>query len=451
MIKLIISFNAVLFSILAFFGSNETTEPKALSDMPMCSTMQDGGINTYLGTVAIPKFQSVKTTPSLFEGDTSKAYNMPALTQTKKGDVMLSWTEKDAQGITSFCLAFSQDKGKNFGEKKVIYAGNGVGNSRLMRAKILEKKDGSLVAIFSNRTDAPAPPQASKEGGKEGNKEGKGGKGGKRSLDIVYCTSKDNGTTWTSPKSVDADPTQGIVKGFFDAALMSNDEIAVAYLKDVANSTKHEERDLRLVITKNGVFQPEKVIDPVVCDCCNINFLVDANGALNIFYRDNNDDIRDIAKMTSTDNGATFSTPKIVHNDGWKIAGCPHSGAVSSTHSKSSLVAWYSGSETESGIRLVTQEGKKLFVLDDKSVKNPCLVGGQNQSIMLWEQNAENNKTQLVFRKINAEKVSENLSVEGSENATNSIGLVVGNQLLIAHEVKQENKKNSLKIATMAL
>jgi hypothetical protein len=444
MIKLIISLNAIIFSLLAFFGSKETIKSNGILDMPMCSTTQDGGINAYLGSVAIPQLPVVNITTSLFESDTSKAYNMPALTQTKKGDVMLSWTEKDAQGITSFCLAFSQDKGKTFSEKKVIYAGTGVGNSRLMRAKILEKKDGSLVAIFSNRTDAPAPSQASKEGGK-------GGKGGKRSLDIVYCTSKDNGMTWTSPQSVDTDPTKGIVKGFFDATVMSNDEIAVAYLKDVANSTKHEERDLRLVITKSGVFQPEKVIDPVVCDCCNINFLIDANGALNVYYRDNNDDIRDIAKMTSTDNGATFSEPKIVHNDGWKIAGCPHSGAVSSTHGKNNLVAWYSGSETESGFRLVTQEGKKLFVLDDKSVKNPCLMSSQNQSIMLWEQNAENNKTQLVFRKINAEKVSETLSVEGSENATNSMGLVIGNQLLIAHEVKQENKKNSLKIAAMAL
>jgi hypothetical protein len=441
MIKLIISFNAILFSIIAFFGSKETIQPKAISNMPMCSTMQEDGINPWTGNVLFSKFKSIETTPSLFESDTAKGYTMPLLTQMPKGDVMLSWTEKDAQGVTSFCLAFSKDKGKTFSDKQVIYAGTGVGNSRLMRAKVLVKKDGSLVAVFSDRIDVPAAGSKPQEG------RGKGG----RSLDIVFCTSKDNGTTWSSPQSVDADPTKGIVKGFFDAVLMSNDEIAVAYLKDVANSMKHEERDLRLVTTKNGVFQPERVIDPVVCDCCNINFLIDAKGVLNIYYRDNNDDIRDIAKMTSTDNGATFSKPQIVHNDGWKIAGCPHNGAVSSTHGKSALVAWYSGSETESGIRLVTQEGKKLFVLNDQSVKNPCLMGGQNQSVMLWEQNGGNDKTQLVFRKIDGEKVSETLSVEGSVNATNSTGLVVGNQMLIAHEVKQENKKNSLKIGLTAL
>ena len=43
------------------------------------------------------------------------------------------------------------------------------------------------------------------------------------------------------------------------------------------------------------------------------------------------------------------------------------------------------------------------------------------------------------------------LKVVGSENATSSTGLIIGNQLLIAHEVKQENKKNSPKISTTVL
>ena len=70
---------------------------------------------------------------------------------------------------------------------------------------------------------------------------------------------------------------------------------------------------------------------------------------------------------------------------------------------------------------------------------------------MLWEQNqAGDTKTQLVFRKINGDKVSETLSVEGSTNATNSTGLVIGNQLIFAHEVKQD-KRNGLKIGTTVL
>jgi BNR repeat-like domain len=435
MTKLLLSFHALLFSILAFFGARESAKTTAISEMPMCNTTAQQG-STWL-TPIIPTFKVASTTSLTFETDSTKAYSMPLLAQTPKGEILLSWTERNEEGKTDFCLAFSKDKGKTFSTKQIIYSGWGINNSRLMRAKVLAKKDGSLVAVFSNRANAPAvKPQ-----------QGGGRPRGGRSADIVYCVSKDGGATWTNPQNVDTDTTKNIMRGFFDAILMSNDEVAVAYLKDVKGSTKHEERDLRLALTKNGVFQPEKLIDPVVCDCCNINLLVDAKGALNVYYRDNNDNIRDIAQMVSTDNGATFSKPQIVHNDGWKINGCPHNGAVSSVHGKSTLVAWYSGAETESGVRLVTQEGKKLFVLTEASAKNPCLMTQATSAVLLWEQNNADNKTQLVFRKVKDNKVSETLSVEGSENATNSTGLMIDNQLLIAHEVKKE-KSNSLKIMT---
>ena len=422
MIKLIFTLPLLLISLWANFATKNTDNQA----MTMC--------------VAMPNevdYQAIASDNSFnaFENDTTKAYTMPLLAKTAKGEVMLSWTEKDLQGVTSFCVAFSKDNGKTFGDKKTIYSGMGIGNSRMMRARVLAKKDGSLVAVFINNS----APQA-----------GGGGRGG-RSSNIVYCTSKDGGSTWTSPAAVDSDPKQGIVRGFFDAIVMSNDEIAVVYLKDVANSTKHEERDLRLVVTKNGEMQPEKLIDPVVCDCCPINMLIDADGALNIIYRDNNDNIRDMARMVSTDNGATFSKPEIIHNDGWKINGCPHSGAVSSTYGKSALIAWFSGAETESGVRLATREGKKLFVLEDASAKNPYLVESPKSAVMLWEQNVENNVSKLAYRKINNNKVSETIWVEGSANATNSVALNVDNQVLVAYEVKQASKKNQLKVSSLSL
>ncbi len=426
MIKLLISFQLFLFGIGAFFSANKNQKVSQNSEIAVCySNLEDNNLS------------------NINPDDSTKAYTMPLLAQTQKGDIMLTWTEKDAGGITSFCMAFSKDKGKTFSDKKVIYAGTGVGNSRMMRAKVLSKKDGSLIAVFSNK-DAVATASTSTTP--------QGSRGGGRSSNIVYCVSKDNGSTWTTPISVDSDPKQGIVRGFFDAVVLPNDEIAVAYLKDVANSTKHEERDLRMVVTKNGAFQPERVIDPVVCDCCPINMLIDSNGALNIVYRDNNDDIRDMAKMVSTDNAQTFSKSQILYNDEWKIKGCPHSGAVSSTSGKGALFAWFSGTEKESGIRLVNKEGKKLLVLNDASAKNAFLMDGSQNQVLLWEQNnSGNNLTEIAFKKINNNKVSETIWVDGSSNGINSTGLVLDNQLLVAYEVKQANKRNSLKISTVRL
>jgi len=263
MTKLIASFYLMLVSVVAFYNPKPVEKDLATAPMPMCAAMPESvgesANATLTNSADLPSFQA--STAGL-EMDSSKIYSMPLLSKTPNSEILLTWTEKDAKGMVSLCMALSKDLGKTFAEKKTIYTGTGIGNSRLMRAKVLAKKDGTFVAVFSNRGTAPAASNPPKRGG--------------RSLDIVFCSSKDGGATWTSPESVDSDKTTGIVRGFFDAALMANDEVAVAYLKDVANSTKHEERDLRMVITKNGVFQPERVIDPVVCDCCNISLLLDA-------------------------------------------------------------------------------------------------------------------------------------------------------------------------------
>jgi len=436
MIKLFASFYLILVSFVAFFNPQPIEKAEPMGAMPMCNTLPEGEESQLSAVAPAVVVQPVETSTAGLELDTAKIYSMPLLSKTQSNDVMLTWTEKNAQGMVSLCLAISRDYGKNFSEKKIIYSGTGIGNSRLMRAKVLSKKDGTLVAVFSNRSTAPATSTPPKRGG--------------RSLDIVYCESKDGGTTWTNPQSVDSDKTTGIVRGFFDAILMSNDEVAVAYLKDVANSTKHEERDLRLVITKNGVFQPERVIDPVVCDCCNINLLVDANGALNVYYRDNNDDIRDIARMTSFDNAETFSKPQIVHDDQWKINGCPHSGATSIKSGKSTLIAWFSGTDKEPGIRLVTNEGKKLLILADPTAKNVFLLGSAQTSVMLWEQ-VQGEIPQLAYRKIKNNSVSETTWIEGSANGSNPCGLVVDGQLLLAYEVKQGTGKPQLKLSTVGI
>jgi hypothetical protein len=372
----------------------------------------------------------VTDTPVNFAMDPSLSYAMPMLTAISEQKTMLTWTEKDEKGEVAFCLAFSENNDLNFSDKKVIFRGMGIGNSRMMRAKVLVKKDGKLVAVFSNREEVPAEP----------------GKRPKRASNIVYCESVDNGNTWTSPKAVDTDPAK-LVRGFFDAIVLPNDEIAVVYLKDVENSTKHEERNLRLALTKNGVFQPERIIDPVVCDCCPINLYLDKNQHLNVIYRDNNNDIRDMARMVSKDNGLSFSKPEIVYQDNWKIAGCPHQGAVSTQNQKEGYLIWFTGAENEQGYRLTTLAGKKLAIIDEASAKEPWLTSNKSQSVMIWQQNKNDEQLSMVaFKKLANGVSSETQWLENSSKTMNVSGILLEKQLLIAREVLGENKKNTLAI-----
>jgi hypothetical protein len=428
MIKSFLFFPILFISYIIDFGS--FFEPKSKTDISMCVSGETHVENTIQNLSNV-----LPTLPYLsFANDSSKNYSMPLLSTTYDHKIMISWTEKDIEDQTSFCMAISSDGGKTFSDKKVIYTGKGIGNSRMMRAKVLSKKNGSFVAVFSNRDGAA----------------GNGGRGGGRSSNIVYCESKNGGNTWTAPKSVDSDPTSGIVRGFFDAIVMPNDEVAVVYLKDVANSTKYEERDLRMVITKNGAFLPEKLIDAVVCDCCPVNLLVDAEGALNVVYRDNNDNVRDLAKLVSKDNGQTFGPSTILYADGWKIMGCPHSGAVSSNYgAKSGLFAYYSGAEKEPGIRLVTKEGKKLAYLSENTAKNPSVVSTKNESYLIWEQNNAQKTSQIAYKSIKSDQVSDTKWLNEAINGTNPTAVGLKEGVLVAFEVKNKFNKTSLKIQSL--
>ncbi|MDQ1089939.1 sialidase family protein [Siphonobacter sp. SORGH_AS_1065] len=400
--------------------------------------------------------------------DTTKAYGLPLLTKNPKGDVILSWTEKDPQGVVGYYFATSKDKGKTFSDKKLIFSAPGLGSGQLMRPKLVFKGDGTWVAVFTYNPTAkpsapvaPAPAHAGHEGHQtaEGNRPAQGGDrprggggGGRRDLQVVYTFSKDAGSSWSAPKPVYQDVDVKALRGFFDVTVMANGELAVAYLKDVIGSTKHEERDLRLVVSKGDSFEPEQLLDPTPCDCCPISLLTDAQGNLNVYYRDNRDNIRDIARLVSRDNGKTFSESEILYADNWQINGCPHSGAVSTQSGKTGLITWFSAAKTEPGIRLATTDGKKLTVINDPSAKNMFVTSAKDGGALLWDQNKPGSTSKAVaYRKIKGDKVSETQWVEAPVNTMNPSGLVLGNQLLIASEIAATPGKNSIQLSWVSL
>lgn len=417
----------------------------------------------------------IGTTAALATGigsDTSRAYAVPTLVRTPAGEVALSWTEKDNNGIIYFYWAKSGDNGKTFGDKKLIYANAGIGNSRLMRPKLLFRKDGSAVAVFglrgsqptSPQATAPAPPQGEQaHSGHEGHGAGhdahkaeaskvaKGG-GRPRDLQIVYATSTDQGNTWTQPVPVHSDRTPNIVRGFFDAAVLANGEVAVTWLNDIPGN-EHEQRDLRLATTLGGKFGAERVLDPYVCACCNISLLVDPAGTLHVYYRENQDNVRDIAEMRSADNGKTFSKPQILSKDNWQINGCPHSGPTASAGGGSPLVAWFSGTTDSPGIRLVNEQGKRLFVLDEPTAKNAYLVPAPKSSVLLWEQSqpSESGMSSVIAYRNLTGTTPATQFVKSAVNGINASGLVTDGQLVVAYEVRKPNNKNGMEWTVVSL
>ncbi len=371
---------------------------------------------------------------------------LPTFTQNKQGKVILYWTEKAADNNMSLFYAISKDNGTSFEPKILIHQSMGLGAGRLAKPKLLFKKDGSMAAIFSYRTGMAPPPKpaATTEHTGHGNMQATTTTAKpKRDSQIMYTTSQ-NGIEWTIPVAVDSD-TSKLTRGFFDAVVLPNDEIAVAYLKDVKNSKLHEERDLRMAITQNGIFQTEKLLDAIVCDCCNINLLVDKKSDLNILYRDNNNDVRDISVMVSSNNGLTFKQPKTVHADGWEIKGCPHTGASSIATTNGFLSTWYSGTSlTEAGVRLVNQNGKLIKVQDQNS-KNGAIFSNENSTIWAWEQLVDG-KNKIYYSNVLDNTVGPNKIIEENTAVQNPSVILLKNKKLMAYEMVDSNKKSTIKI-----
>lgn len=402
---------------------------------------------------------SLQTFAYTLPTDPDRTAATPHLSKLKNGEILLTWTEKDPQGMQYYYAAFSKDNGKNFAEKKLIYAHEGIGSSRLMKPKVLEKGDGTLVAVFSLRevsaAPAVAPVQENHAAGHANHEAVAKPAPAKRPRDmkIMYSYSKDKGTSWSAPATVHQDQTAGVVRGFFDSAVLGNGEIAVAFLQDIPN--KPHSRDMRLVTSKGLAFGKEKVIDDFTCDCCNISLLTDVKGNLNVFYRENSDNIRDIARMTSSDNGKSFAKPSILFADQWKINGCPHSGPTSSVLGSGSVAAWYSGSEEAPGLRVVTDKGKRLAVIGDPSAKNAFLVPATTTaSVLLWEQaqpGSEDSGTYIAYRKVTELAAGDVKWLKSSKPGHNPTGVYAGNQLLVAYEAEQGNSRNTIEVSSMAL
>lgn len=100
------------------------------------------------------------------------------------------------------------------------------------------------------------------------------------------------------------------------------------------------------------------------CPCCRTTMAVAPNGDLLVAWRAIfGDNIRDIVVARSPDGGSTFDEPVRVHDDGWRINGCPHAGPSLAVAPDGAVhIAWYTGADGGSGVfHAVSRDGARTF------------------------------------------------------------------------------------------
>ncbi|WP_306257634.1 hypothetical protein [Pararhizobium sp. IMCC21322] len=93
-------------------------------------------------------------------------------------------------------------------------------------------------------------------------------------------------------------------------------------------------------IGSDGSLSEDALLDIRTCSCCQTAAAITESGAVLVAYRDRTaQEIRDIS-VVRLSNGK-WSKPKTIHEDGWKIAGCPVNGPSIDANGERVALAWY--------------------------------------------------------------------------------------------------------------
>ena len=207
--------------------------------------------------------------------------------------------------------------------------------------------------------------------------------------DIMLTRSPDNGVHWAPPVAVNDDGT-ATEHGFVSMWPSTQDTIGIAWLdgrktagaehEHGANAAKDEhaahatkgaakdERAAAATMTVRGARfdgdlarSGDAEIDASTCDCCGTDAALTDSGPL-LVYRDRTEaEVRDISATHLR--AGKWDAPRPVHEDGWKMEGCPLNGPSVAAWGKDVSVAWYTAPNDKPMLRLArSADGGNTFV-----------------------------------------------------------------------------------------
>jgi hypothetical protein len=159
--------------------------------------------------------------------------------------------------------------------------------------------------------------------------------------DVWVAISKDSGRTWGAPLLLNRDGKKN-EHGFVTLAPLPRGGVGATWLDGRNMVEGKEEGDMTLryaTIDAAGAVSSGVQLDSRTCECCTTGMAMVGSRPV-IAYRDRSpEEVRDIAVVRQTANG--WSKPRLLHADGWKIAGCPVNGPQLDARGNRVAAAWF--------------------------------------------------------------------------------------------------------------
>jgi len=226
---------------------------------------------------------------------------------------------------------------------------------------------------------------------------------GPHSYDIYVAASQDDGKTWSEPAVPHRDGKK-TEHGFVSMTSAANGGADLIWLdgrKWIGGKEGSAPMTLRFAnLSPDGSVGQERELDGMVCDCCPTSMVSSADGPIAVYRDRTESEIRDISLVRSR--GAKWEAATSVHNDGWKIDGCPVNGPRIASGGENLAVAWFTGAGEKAIVKLAFSRdrgahfGKPLTVAEGRpSGRADLAMLADGSAVVTWIEGGEVRSRQL--------------------------------------------------------
>jgi len=251
----------------------------------------------------------------------------PQLSTSDRG-IILSWVERDA-GLAT--LKFSERTAAGWSAVRQVASGTDWFVNWADVPSVVRLADGALAAHWLQKSGPDT-----------------------YAYDVRLAYSKDDGKTWSPSFMPHSDGTK-TEHGFATLFQMPGAGLGLVWLdgRSMKPSTGHAGHDaaagtmsVRFASFDRDWRQTAEVpLDLRVCECCPTSAAVTVDGPIAAFRNRTEDEVRDI-HVSRFENGK-WTESVAVHDDGWKIAGCPVNGPMLSARGRDVAIAWFTGKDEQ--------------------------------------------------------------------------------------------------------
>lgn len=302
----------------------------------------------------------------------------PNFTRTPDGGVLLSWLEP--AGDQGFALRFAIRRGDNWTAPRTITTRRNFMKHPAELPIVTMLSDNNFVALWTQ--------------GKGESDEGE---------DAYACASRDGGKTWSTPARTHRDDSAA-EHGLVSMTPAGADAATIIWL-DGGNGKTTELKQATL--KADGSVSGEVSLDDDVCACCPTSILNTPDGSL-LAYRDRTpDDIRDISFVRFRE--GKWSAPQSLHQDGWRINGCPTNSVQLAAEGKRVTAAWFTAANNQGKVKVAFSNdgggtfGAPLQVNEAMALGRASVaLLPDGSALVAWAEKAPN-ASRILVRRINAD------------------------------------------------